>query len=135
MEKPITYLDTILNLLYTGERVRITFPSSQERETFRKRLYARKCQQDEAMIELVGEERKVLRMWRPVAGKDFGLHYKDDEIFEAEFYLEPFKAKVFPFEIIKQENQQEGQGQQEESEAEGDETIPTNLASSPSIPK
>jgi hypothetical protein len=97
--KPISYIDSILTLLYSGERVKITFPSSSLRETFRKKLYARKLEQDVALKDLLGEERKVLKASLPP------VYVMDElmELVEAEFWLEPFKARAFPFSIIQKE--------------------------------
>lgn len=107
MTSQVSYIDSILNLLYSGERVKITFPSSQARENFRKRLYARKLEQDIALKDLLGEERKVLRFspmdW--LASKEDDLVTKDS--FDAETWLVPFKARDFPFEIIERQDASE----------------------------
>lgn len=73
---------TILSLLYAGERIKISFPSFSARETFRKRLYAEKADQDAALLVLLNEPKKILRREHyPIDSKDEfpGIYWLESE--------------------------------------------------------
>lgn len=55
------YVLPIINKLYAGKKITLEFHTSNERESFRQRLYKVKKIQDEALVALLDERKLVLR--------------------------------------------------------------------------
>lgn len=109
---PPSQIDVILSLLYTGERVQISFPSSSLRETFRKRLYARKAQQDEAIVALLEEPKQVLRCQNTQS-------FSEEEgcnIFYMIASMEPRKTTAVSFKVLSPSLEEEKEEEKEKKE-------------------
>lgn len=93
-------LDNILNLLYAGERLRISFPSASAQETFRKNLYEKKAKIDLQLSVLLEQEKKILRFQ-----KEF-LAVGKESIFRTTIWIEKEQpVREISFEILDKEEE------------------------------
>jgi hypothetical protein len=77
----------ILNQLYAGKKITLSFHSHAERETFRQKLYKLKKRQDDAISAVLDEEKLVLKSKQRTV---FDL-----EIYEVTFWVEEKKAPSY----------------------------------------
>jgi len=63
-DSEISLVERVMHVLFKGDSVRLTFPSKAEAEYFRQRLYKYKKSQDKIMETLLGEQKKILRVFK-----------------------------------------------------------------------
>jgi len=84
-----SHADKILNALYAGETVKTEFSTALERASFRKRLYARKAQQDYLLSTILDEDRRILRMSMSHDMNGFYAIYWLEEMKKIDFVILP----------------------------------------------
>lgn len=90
--------EKVLRKLYEGEKIRTSFSSASLRETFRKTLYAKKKDQDEALSVLLEEPKKLLRI---------SFENYTEERFYLTCWLEEEKEPFLSFEVLEREEKKD----------------------------